>query len=257
MEIKQKKSTTVFETIDSGSLKHVETTSGNSYDELIVDFIRSLGFDVQYKYKSTVGLTGHITIDGAEAFLYTKACSYMAQSAYNRDIKPRKNRFFGIHATDTYSDKNLIRVPVNVEIDKEQLIKRITEFVNGKLNSKKSYEDSEKKKEDIFIKLKEHIKSSSLNKPVSSVSIKNGDLIISQEIGSICFDIESWSFKSFSPCKIPFSTLEEIMIAPDKALEISLAVQLNINLITSIGKCLTDLEVIITKSMDRHKKFEN
>ncbi len=136
------------------------------------------------------------------------------------------------------------------------MVKRISEFVKDKADNIKSRQDIKNAKDEICEKLKKRIQSSSvLSKGLISIHVKNGDLMICKNFGAVCFNIELWSFKSFSPCVIPFSTWEDILNAPAFALKVSLDARENVNSITQLGSCLTESEVLLTKSMDEYSKL--
>lgn len=247
----EKKSTTTFEVIDTN--RDWETKAGNDYCHLMIDFIRSLGFDVELQYPEGKALFDHILIDGIEAFLYTDSASCMGQNAYSKVRKPRQNRFIGISGTGTWHNTGLIRIPINKEVDKEKLIKKISELIKKKSDGEKQLKDLKESQENIALKIKNHLQSNLIIKKVmDSLQINNAEIFIGTPSGGIRFDILTWSFKSFSPCDIPFSTLEDIVTAPDTAKRISLDAQNYIDAINSVSNCLSESEIELTKSMNHY-----
>lgn len=247
----QKKSTTTFEVIDAN--RDWETKAGNDYCHLMIDFISSLGFDVQNQYPDGKALFDHILIDGVEAFLYTDSASCMGQNAYSKVRKPRQNRFIGISGTGTWHNTGLIRIPINKEVDKDKLIKKISELIKRKSDGAKQLKDLKESEETLALKIRDHIQSDAiLRDAMTSLRIQKGESLIAGEFGGVSFIIETWKFKLFSPPEIPFSTLEQILDAPRFALTVSTNALKYINSITVLGNPLTESEIELTKSMNHY-----
>lgn len=252
MKIKQKPSIVVFEIIDDEKTKKWETKAGAKYNELIVDFLNSIGFDVTYKYPESKTT---ILIDGIEMNFDFDSASYAGRSSFTKKCEPRKNRQVKIQES-MWSHIRGVIVPINKEIDKEKLIKKLTKLVNEKKQVIYNRVCKEQAEIDLGLKLVKHIKSNPVLKVVAtSLNINKTCFSVNTDCGFITFNLDTWSFNTFSPKEIPFITIDNIFSAPmavrvmcDNALKY-------IGELTKLGNCLSPEEIALTKEMNHNPEF--
>jgi len=181
MEIKSTRSIVIFEIDDSNRQK--ESYSDNNYVELFVDFIRSLGFLVEYRFPDTKQLSSRMIVEGIELeFDYSKA-SYLSKNIYTRDWSPRKDRWIAISVG---YNSNEIRIRFNTEMDSKDIKRRIQKMIDERKNIINEHENADLKKTSMIMAVKEYLAKMPFAALVTSFIIDEGMISLHlKNIGSL------------------------------------------------------------------------
>ena len=172
-KVKSKKSIVVFECNKQDILAKGHSSD---YDEQFRDFIRSLDFDVPIMdNKSLYGHTEKATINDIEVMFDYSCASYIGESAYGKERKPRKERYILIRPTWSHSEY-ITKIPFNVELDADKLRNKIQAFIDTRTALEKEVQDRKNAEGNQLERLKKHYTQASMY--ITEVRIQNGKLTL-------------------------------------------------------------------------------
>jgi hypothetical protein len=199
------KSTTMYEVDDANKMSdkgYARSYGDNGHGEKFKDFIASLGFDVTRESTS-------IIIDGEKFDVNFNKVSYLAQNRFTRNWNPRADRC--IEITRSW-DSVLVKIPFNVEIDRDKLVAKIKNEIDERMATEKAIADKEN---NHLIQLeamrKHYFGSNVISSMVKSISIQSGILSLNvEEIGFIEVDATTGKFIEFIPNEVKSLSLKEV-----------------------------------------------
>lgn len=189
-----KTSTTMYEVNDANK-EHDYYGSGMKHEINFPAFISSLGFDVTKKYEGSTDMI----IDGLDFTINYDKTSYMAKSAYGRKWTIRKDRCIEI-VLSRYPDMIAAKIPFNVELDKDKLIKKIENAIEIKKGRIKAIEDAQNNRFNKLEKMRLHYYSSEIiAKYVETIYIEKGVISLFSKAGTFIINAEDGLFTGFFP----------------------------------------------------------
>ncbi len=168
------KSITMFEVSDDEKMKQYDYKTDGKYNQLFMDFIASLGFDVVISKDSVY--FGNFTIDGVEFTIDDSSASFMGQNAFSRIAAQRKpaNRF--IRLAPRYGDYTVARVYINKETDKACLIAKIEAAIQKRKDIDQQIDNRHKSDEANTRAIAAHYKAIADKYSVEQLNVSQGSM---------------------------------------------------------------------------------
>lgn len=180
MKTKAIKSTTTFEINDGDKIQRKcdyahNGSSSYRYTDLFIDFIRTLGYDVEQLYNGS----RTVKIDGIEMDIYTGNASYMSRNGFTREESVRlpHNRFVALRWPWEHGNKYIVKVLINQEIKKAGIIARIDRAIAERKQVEQNAIDRKKADKENTEAVAQHfLKRMNLDNIVRSIKIHEGNI---------------------------------------------------------------------------------